>query len=223
MFWALLVPFVRAGASLSCDTQACRSWADFCPDWDDQEAQCYDDCVPYCLRMEYCHNVTDQDRAAYASDLDEACPPASTAVPKASTVTCVDVAIPSLVAYLRRNRFARVCRPDGASALPLHVWGHGDEGGGPLLGSYEGVLREIASYGFVVAAYASCDWDGECENGGTSFREMLKVALHLEANNTFRVDFGAPLSATAWNETEVIFGPNCAWNSPNIDRSRRPW
>ena len=68
----------RASASASagarCTAAACKTWANFCDEWDDQQAACYAKCVPYCESADVCRNETARDKSADAPDLDEACP-----------------------------------------------------------------------------------------------------------------------------------------------------
>lgn len=162
-------------------------------DWDDQHEQCYALCTPYCLRHNYCYDDAAKEDSAYAPDLESACPGGD--VRASDGVACEDVAIPGLVARLGRYRAARVCAPRNATGpLPLHVLAHGDGGGGALLGAYDALAEQIAAAGFVVAAYASCSFDAECDNGETSWLEILKTLAHLA--DDARVDAGRGFSAS---------------------------
>jgi hypothetical protein len=80
----------------------------------------------------------------------------------------------------------------------LHLFAHGDGGGGLALGVYEPLLRQIASGGFFVVAWASCSMDSSCENGEASFLEALKTIQYLEATTTHipELDLTKPYSAS---------------------------
>jgi len=109
-------------------------------------------------------------------------------------VKCQNVFIPDLISphLFSMYRYAKICYPDtefnsdglGPNKItqkyPLHFFAHGDFGGGPFHFAYHGLITEIASHGFVVAMYLSCPIDAVCNNGQTSYLEILKVMSHLE-------------------------------------------
>ena len=57
-----------------CTKEQCKTWSDFCDDWDDMVKQCYHACQPYCMRNNYCNNEKEQDKSAYSPTLKQACP-----------------------------------------------------------------------------------------------------------------------------------------------------
>jgi hypothetical protein len=76
---------------------------------------------------------------------------------------------------------ALTCWPDARSwsrkneTFPLHIFAHGNGGGGYATLAYEPLLREIASFGFVAAAYESCTFDSRCANGESQLLEAIKT------------------------------------------------
>lgn len=116
-------------------------------------------------------------------------------------VTCQNVSIPTLSdPWPHLYRSARVCYPKTTSnsLFPLHVFAHGDFGGGAFFWpGYHGLHEQLASYGFVVPAYLSCWVDQQCNNGETSFLEALKTIEHLEAHpNIVPIDFNKPYTVS---------------------------
>ena len=87
------------------------------------------------------------------------------------SVKCEDIRIPTLKGKL--SNYARMCQPHSKTEsqfYPLHLWCHGD-GAWPLL--YDSLMIDLARHGFVVVSYASCWFDSSCENGETSFMEVI--------------------------------------------------
>ena len=77
-------------------------------------------------------------------------------------------------------RYSRICYPDDGKKYPLHFFAHGDFGGGPFSFAYDPLIKDIVSQGFVVSMYLSCSADQFCNNGQTSFLEVLKSMSYLE-------------------------------------------
>ena len=118
-----------------------------------------------------------------------------------AAVTCETLKIPTLKSL--GNRKAICCYPAAAAnanapPLPLHLFAHGDLGGGVATSAYGGLLRQIAAAGFVTVAYESCDLDNFCDNGETQFLEGVKTLQYLEGHPELlpMADFGAPYSAS---------------------------
>ena len=118
-----------------------------------------------------------------------------------AAVTCETLKIPTLKSL--GNRKAICCYPANAAnanapPLPLHLFAHGDLGGGVATSAYGGLLRQIAAAGFVTVAYESCDLDNFCDNGETQFLEGVKTLQYLEGHPELlpMADFGAPYSAS---------------------------
>jgi hypothetical protein len=117
------------------------------------------------------------------------------------TVTCETINIPALKAPLERYRSAVLCYPtpssDAQTKYPLHLLAHGDLGGGGALTTYLPLQKQIAEFGFVVAAWASCSADSLCDNGAASFMEAIKTLQFLEQNPTkVPIDFNSAYSAS---------------------------
>jgi len=103
------------------------------------------------------------------------------------TTICLPLSIPPLKAALPLFRKARVCQPiplpgPDTAQYPIHVLAHGDGGGGLFTQAYDSLAQQIASFGFVVVAYESCWFDSSCDNGETSWLEVIKTLQYLEAN-----------------------------------------
>lgn len=113
-------------------------------------------------------------------------------------VTCKDTAIPGLSEWLPPYRSARICYPQAKGLFPLHIFAHGDFGGGPFFQiGYKAFHEELASLGFVVPAYYSCWADIECSGGQASFLEALKTLSFMERHPTLApVDWSLPYSAS---------------------------
>eukprot|EP00405_Crypthecodinium_cohnii_P042331 CAMPEP_0206562128 /NCGR_PEP_ID=MMETSP0325_2-20121206/22042_1 /ASSEMBLY_ACC=CAM_ASM_000347 /TAXON_ID=2866 /ORGANISM="Crypthecodinium cohnii, Strain Seligo" /LENGTH=393 /DNA_ID=CAMNT_0054064235 /DNA_START=68 /DNA_END=1246 /DNA_ORIENTATION=- len=122
-------------------------------------------------------------------------------------VECSLERIPGLRSILPFLNLARICYPtvstangsrDETAVFPLHLFAHGDAGGGAFfyLG-YGSLQHELASHGFVVPAYLSCWFDSECNNGQESFLEALKLLDFMEQNPTLApVDWSKSYSAS---------------------------
>jgi hypothetical protein len=109
--------------------------------------------------------------------------------------------VPTLHEWLPAYRAVRICAPTASSAnatFPLHIFCHGDVGGGAFFTpGYDGLQRQIASYGFVVAAFLSCWLDRECANGEADFIEALETILFVTAHPSVSpVDNSLPYSAS---------------------------
>ena len=100
-------------------------------------------------------------------------------------VTCTTLSIPTLEGD---SKSALICYPTTAlataataalsaapKAYPLHVFAHGNGGGSVMVHAYTPLLKELASFGFVVAAYESCPIDSHCYNGESQFIEAIKT------------------------------------------------
>jgi hypothetical protein len=115
-------------------------------------------------------------------------------------VICETIAIPTLTAPIARFRSAVVCYPnENGNVYPLHLLAHGDFGGGGDLFSYQGLQKQIAGYGFVVVAWASCSADVFCDNGEGSFLEAIKTIQFFEAEQNRKltpIDFDSAYSAS---------------------------
>eukprot|EP00854_Cymbomonas_tetramitiformis_P006750 gene6750-8073_t len=87
------------------------------------------------------------------------------------------------------------------TTFPLHVFMHGDGGGGKLgLMLYRPLLKEIASYGFCVAAPGTCNFDAECNNGQTSYLEILrtiKLFSQMKVSGSIQMSAGDGGSSTS--------------------------
>jgi hypothetical protein len=104
----------------------------------------------------------------------------------------LDVPIPTLKQSQSKYRMARVCQPTSSSRpkvskdplrFPLHIWAHGNGGGGRFLAAYDSLQEQIASYGFVVAAFASCWFDSACDQGESQWLETVKTIQYFEENS----------------------------------------
>jgi len=113
-------------------------------------------------------------------------------------VRCNTLPVPGLTAFVPLFRTARICYPKAEGTFPLHLFAHGDWGGGAFFWlGYSGLQEQLASYGFVVPAYLSCWFDIECSNGQASFLEALKTLTFLERHpNIAPVDWTKPYSAS---------------------------
>mmetsp|Transcript_19125 Transcript_19125/g.49433 ORF Transcript_19125/g.49433 Transcript_19125/m.49433 type:complete len:393 (-) Transcript_19125:210-1388(-) len=113
-------------------------------------------------------------------------------------VRCKTVPVPGLTEFVPLFRAARICYPKANGTFPLHLFAHGDWGGGAFFWlGYAGLQEQLASYGFVVPAYLSCWFDAECSNGQASFLEALKTITFLERHpNVAPVDWTKPYSAS---------------------------
>lgn len=114
-------------------------------------------------------------------------------------VKCQNVYMPELTAPTFFYRYSRICYPDDGKKYPLHLFGHGDFGGGPFSFAYHGLINDIASRGFVVSMYLSCAIDQMCDDGNGSFLEILKSMSFLETNTGWwnnKIDFDAGYSAS---------------------------
>jgi len=95
---------------------------------------------------------------------------------------------------------AYICSPraEAGRRLPLHVFGHGDV---MLPGLYTSLMKQIASFGFVVVAYRSCLFSlpglgvSECIGGQASFLEALKL-IHAFSENPDLDPEAAPVDMT---------------------------
>ncbi|EOD06818.1 hypothetical protein EMIHUDRAFT_218935 [Emiliania huxleyi CCMP1516] len=107
---------------------------------------------------------------------------------------------PSLPDPLHIYRSSRICYPNNGKKNPLHIFAHGNFGGGPMGSAYHGIQHDIASRGFVVSMYLSCAIDQlSCDNGNGSFLEILKSVSFLETHSGWwddRIDFSAGYSAS---------------------------
>jgi hypothetical protein len=95
-------------------------------------------------------------------------------------VKCKNEYMPDLTSPTRFYRYSKICYPDDGKKYPLHFFAHGDFGGGPFSFAYDPLITDIVSQGFVVSMYLSCSIDQFCNNGETSFLEVLKSMSHLE-------------------------------------------
>lgn len=116
-------------------------------------------------------------------------------------VLCTEVNIETLIdPFPHLFRKAKVCYPDtvDGSTFPLHSFAHGDGGGGASFWpGYHGLMEQLASFGFVVPAYLSCWIDTLCDNGESSFLEVLKTIEYLEQNpTTVPIDFSKPYTVS---------------------------
>ena len=69
----------------------------------------------------------------------------------------------------------------------------------PKLQHHHGLLRQIASFGFVVVAFESCNFGARCDNGGTQFVGAVNTLQFLGAHPgsyALPIDFGARYSAS---------------------------
>jgi len=84
--------------------------------------------------------------------------------------------------------------------FPASRRAHGNGGGGSFLAAYDSLQEQIASYGFVVAAFASCWFDSACDQGESQWLETVKTIQYLEENNTVgaisSIDFSKPFSVS---------------------------
>jgi hypothetical protein len=94
-------------------------------------------------------------------------------------VKCKNEYMPDLTSPIF-YRYSRICYPDDGKKYPLHFLAHGDFGGGPFSFAYDPLITDIVSQGFVVSMYLSCSVDQFCNNGQTSFLEVLKSMSYLE-------------------------------------------
>jgi len=114
-------------------------------------------------------------------------------------VKCQNVHMPELTSPSQIYRYSKICYPNDGKKYPLHIFAHGDFGGGPFGFAYNGILHDIASRGFVVSMYLSCAIDQFCDNGNGSFLEILKSVSFLETNSGWwdeTIDFSAGYSAS---------------------------
>jgi len=113
--------------------------------------------------------------------------------------TCHFIPIPTLTG---RYKTALTCHPldDGTTTYPLHIFAHGDFMGGSIaIRMYKPHLQELASFGFVVVAFASCPIDHVCHNGQSYIVEALKTIAYLEENHPIDdvpIDLNLPYSAS---------------------------
>eukprot|EP00928_Gymnodinium_smaydae_P037601 TRINITY_DN2606_c0_g1_i4.p1 TRINITY_DN2606_c0_g1~~TRINITY_DN2606_c0_g1_i4.p1 ORF type:complete len:384 (-),score=54.38 TRINITY_DN2606_c0_g1_i4:211-1323(-) len=98
-------------------------------------------------------------------------------------VHCSEIPIPGLATPWGD---AYTCKPVSSSGrlFPLMVFGHGDLSWPSM---YAGLIKQMASFGFVVTAYNSCyftlSWSWtQCHGGKASFLEMLKIINHFVKN-----------------------------------------
>jgi pimeloyl-ACP methyl ester carboxylesterase len=67
---------------------------------------------------------------------------------------------------------------------PLMVYQHGDGGGGASLKpGYSKLIGKMVNEGFCVAAPYSCALDLHCDNGQTSYLEVLKTLVHFDEHS----------------------------------------
>ena len=107
--------------------------------------------------------------------------------------------MPDLTSPINYYKKTKVCYPDDDQQYPLHFFAHGDFGGGPFTFAYGGLIADIVSQGFVVATYLSCSVDQFCDNGQTSFLEVLKAMDYLETEHGWwdtHIDFTAGYTAS---------------------------
>lgn len=120
--------------------------------------------------------------------------------PYAAGIICSLVNIPNLTDVFPSARSARVCHPNATDGklFPLHVWAHGDFGGGPFAQAYNELQEQVASSGFVVAVFHSCAYSPfECDGGRASFLEILKTLQYFESpTNEAPVDLSKPYSVS---------------------------
>jgi len=66
-----------------------------------------------------------------------------------------------------------------------------------MIRAYTSLLKQIASFGFVVTAFESCAFDAFCHNGESQFLEIVKTLHFFESNPTVApVDMTKPYSAS---------------------------
>jgi len=112
---------------------------------------------------------------------------------------CHFIPIPTLTG---RYKTALTCHPldDGTTTYPLHIFAHGDFMGGSIaIRRYKPHLQELASFGFVVVAFASCPIDHVCHNGQSYIVEALKTIAYLEEHHPIDgvpIDLNLPYSAS---------------------------
>ena len=107
--------------------------------------------------------------------------------------------MPDLTSPLDYYKKTKVCYPDDDQPYPLHFFAHGDFGGGSFIFAYGGLIADIVSQGFVVATYLSCSVDQFCDNGQSSFLEVLKAMDYLETEHGWwdtHIDFTAGYTAS---------------------------
>ena len=120
---------------------------------------------------------------------------ASAASAASLSTICRSIAIPTLQGS---TRSALTCYPSGGGTYPLHVFAHGNGGGSVMIYGYTSLLKELASFGFVVAAYKSCPIDSHCPpNGESQFLEAIKTIRFFEEHPAAApVDFSQRYSAS---------------------------
>eukprot|EP01063_Lacrimia_lanifica_P041801 TRINITY_DN9823_c0_g1_i1.p1 TRINITY_DN9823_c0_g1~~TRINITY_DN9823_c0_g1_i1.p1 ORF type:complete len:324 (+),score=69.89 TRINITY_DN9823_c0_g1_i1:142-1113(+) len=128
---------------------------------------------------------------------------AAAAAAAADAVECVSVPAPRLREVLPWYRTVRACWPargGSAARYPLHVFAHGDFGGGASYEpDYAGLQEDLARGGFVVAGYLSCWVDAECANGELDVVQALLVVDLLAGGAAGRgipVDIDVPWTAS---------------------------
>ena len=76
------------------------------------------------------------------------------------------------------------CGDTTEGKLPLTIYQHGHLSGGALEFLYTKIMNKIASNGFCIVAPESCPSNDFCQNGETSYLEVLKTLVYMEQNKT---------------------------------------